>query len=68
MDDLIAALQIFRKYTDSHYPTQCILDTLLVMVDPEIVSDEDKATLEELGFFVDDERPDRFMSLRFGSA
>lgn len=23
---------------------------------------------EELGFFVDDERPDRFMSLRFGSA
>jgi hypothetical protein len=68
MDDLIAALQIFRKYTDADSPLHCEHDTLLVCVDPTLVSDEDRAALDRLGFFVGGEYPDVFTSFRFGSA
>ena len=66
MDDLIEALQIFRKYSDTKYPTNCEHDTLYVDVNPELLSDEDIKKLDDLGFFVDDEL-EVFMSYRFGS-
>ncbi len=65
MDDLIKALQIFRKYTDTKYPTHCEHDVLYIMCDPEKVSAKDKMTLDELGFFVSE---DTFQSFRYGSA
>ena len=67
MKDLIEALQIFAKYTDTHYPTGCEHDELFVFVDPAEVSDEDKRRLEELGFNPR-ERGECFYSFRFGSA
>ena len=64
MKDLIEALTIFAKYTDSYSPTGCEHDTLYVQVDPDQVSEEDKTKLDELGFFVSD---NHFESYRFGS-
>lgn len=66
MEDLIKALQIFLKYGNKKYPTSCEYDILYVDVDPSIVSDKDKKTLDELGFFVDDEN-DCFASFKYGS-
>jgi DNA-binding protein YbaB len=66
MEDLIKALQIFLKYGNKKYPTSCEHDILYVGIDPSIVSDEDKKTLDELGFFVDDEN-DCFASFKYGS-
>lgn len=66
MEDLIKALQIFLKYGNKNYPTFCEHDILYVDVDPSVVSDEDKETLDELGFFVDDEN-DCFASFKYGS-
>ena len=51
MDNLIKALKIFRKYGNPDFPTHCEHDILLVMIDPEKVSDEDKKELDDLGFF-----------------
>jgi hypothetical protein len=68
MDDLIEALQIFKKYKNEKYPTNCSHDVLAIMgVEPDEVSDEDKLRLGKLGFFVDKEE-DVFISFRFGSA
>ena len=67
MEDLIAALQIFLRYTESEYPTNCEHDTLYVMVDPEGVSKEDKSKLAKLGFFVPGDGG-CFVSYRFGSS
>lgn len=66
MEDLIKALQIFLKYSNKKYPTSCEHDVLYVDVDPSIVSDKDKNTLDELGFFVYDEL-DCFASFKYGS-
>ena len=66
MDDLILALQIFRKYGNPYHPTDCTHDELLVDISPELVSDKDIKELEKLGFHVDEEF-DAFMSYRFGS-
>lgn len=65
MERLIAALNIFLKYGNPEYPTHCEHDELTVLIDPALVSDEDKAKLDELGFFADG---DCFKSFRFGSA
>lgn len=67
MDDLIAALTIFRKYTDSLNPTGCDHDVLYVYVDPLDVTDEDLEQLEKLGFFAEED-DEHFYSYRFGSA
>lgn len=65
MNDLIEALQIFLKYGNPEFPTHCEHDELSIhVVAPEDVSAEDIATLDGLGFFVDD---DHFSSFRFGS-
>ena len=70
MKDLITALQIFSKYTDTKYPTHCEHDEMRIMeVDPALVSAEDKVELEKLGFFVSSECGEEFfISYRFGSA
>lgn len=67
MDDLIAALQIFRKYGNPKWPTHCEHDVLTICgISPDDVSKEDKAKLDELGFFVDEEE-ECFCSFHFGS-
>ena len=65
MKDLIEALTIFSKYTDEEYVTCCEHDVLYVIVDPAIVSAEDKARLNALGFIPS--RNDTFLSYRYGS-
>jgi hypothetical protein len=69
IDQLIQALTIFKKYIgDDDFPTHCEHDTLMVMVHTEEeVSEEDRKTLEELGFFFDD-NTESWHSYRFGSA
>jgi hypothetical protein len=66
MKDLIKALTIFAKYTDSKYPTHCEHDILTITsdVDANKVSDEDKLLLAELGFEVES---NLFVSYRYGS-
>ncbi len=66
MEDLIKALNIFLKYGNINYPTYCEHDILNVMVDPNEVSDEDKAALKKLHFFADEFEPN-FISFRYGS-
>lgn len=69
MRDLVEALNIFLKYGDPYSPTHCEHDTLTIMIDPAVVSDEDKARLDKLGFFPGSEYADEvFTSVRFGSA
>ena len=65
MKGLIEALTIFSKYIDEECATSCEHDVLHVVVDPAIVSVDDKARLGELGFIPDDN--DGFMSYRYGS-
>jgi hypothetical protein len=67
--ELIEALMIFSKYMpDSAYsPTHCEHDVLYVMVQPEKVTEEDKARLEKYGFSPDEDL-DNFYSYRYGSA
>ena len=68
MKDLIEALQIFLKYKDERWPTNCSHDLLAIMsVTKDEVSPEDQARLEELGFFWD-EGDGYWGSFRFGSA
>jgi hypothetical protein len=68
MEDLIKALQIFLKYGNPEYPTNCSHDELMICeIAPSEVSDEDKIELDKLGFFVSEE-DDCFKSFRFGSA
>lgn len=72
MEDLIKALLIFQKYImpdyfSYKYPTICEHDTLYVKVDPNDVSEENKSTLAELGFYPSQEVEGCFVSYRFGS-
>lgn len=66
MDDLIKALQIFRKYTDNQYPTACEHDVLYLNCDADLVSEEDKSELSKFGFIPSDEFGG-FMSFKYGS-
>ena len=80
MEDLIKALQILLKYGNPKYPTHCEHDELNICgIDPELISEEDKKTLEELGFLINiegvydeenDFTPDesKIFSFRYGSA
>lgn len=67
MEKLIKALQIFLKYGNPSYPTNCDHDVLWVIISPNIVSEEDLKELDELGFDPDTEN-DCFMSYKYGSA
>jgi len=66
MEELIKALQLFLKYGNPKYPTHCEHDVLTVMIDPAVVSDDDKQKLEEMGFIADNEYG-YFKSFRYGS-
>jgi hypothetical protein len=66
MDDLILALQIFRKYANPEWPTHCEHDILIVDVSPNLLSEEDIEILEELGFHINEDDDD-FYSYKFGS-
>ena len=70
MNDLIEALSIMLKYGNPQSPTHCEHDVLQIHldIDPKKVSDEDRARLDELGFFVSNEGGDQhFRSFRYGS-
>lgn len=67
MDDLIKALNIFRKYGNPSYPTSCEHDVMYVHIEYDKISDEDKEKLTVLGF--EENEPDNgFQSFKFGSA
>ncbi len=66
MEQLIQALQIFQKYNNEDYPTACEHDTLYVNVNPDSVSEDDKVTLERLGFTAND-TDGNFYSHKYGS-
>ncbi|MCW8988352.1 MAG: hypothetical protein OQK75_11865 [Gammaproteobacteria bacterium] len=67
MEDLIKALQIFLKYGNPQWPTNCSHDLMAIMeIDPKDVSKEDTEELERLGFIVMED--EYFGSFRFGSA
>lgn len=66
MDDLIKALTILRKYGNPSYPTQCEHDVLYVFIDYDSVSDEDKETLDGLGFIKNTDGGQGFMSFKYG--
>lgn len=70
MEDLIKALQLLLKYGNPPYPTHCEHDILIICgINPADVSEEDKAELDKLGFFVSTEYGDEcFASYRYGSA
>lgn len=51
MQDLIKALQIFAKYTNTVSPTYCMNAMFCVDVDFNSVSKEDVEELNRLGFF-----------------
>jgi hypothetical protein len=70
MDDLIKALQILRKYGNPEYPTHCEHDILMVVdINPDDVSKEDKRALKKLGFIFGKQfGEDVFYSFKFGSA
>ncbi len=68
MEQLIKALQIFLKYGNPDYPTHCEHDILMIMgIEEDEISDEDKKELDELGFFWSGEY-DCYASFRYGSA
>lgn len=67
LSELIQALEIAKKYGDPDSPTHCEHDELWLIIDPALVSKEDKKKLKGLGFFVSKE--DKcFKSFRYGSA
>jgi hypothetical protein len=70
MDDIIEALNIFRKYMESEYeigyPTHCEHDVLFINCDKKDIPEEDVKRLEELGF-IWMSGDDCWGSFRFGS-
>ena len=71
MDELIEALNIFKRYLNKEdyaytWPTNCYNGEMRVSVHPKNVSDEDELRLQELGF-----QPDyyygNFVSIKYGS-
>lgn len=68
MDDLIQALEIFKKYQNLKWPTHCEHDVMLVVgIQKDEISEEDTKQLDKLGFIWMGEY-DCFGSFRFGSA
>jgi hypothetical protein len=68
MQDLIKALQIFAKYTDTRNPTHCSHDVLAVChVTKDDMTAEDRKAVKALGFLWDND-DEYWYSFRFGSA
>lgn len=56
MENLIEALNIFKKYKNNDDPIMCALRTLMINhVTKKMVSKEDQEKLNELGFEWDDD-------------
>jgi hypothetical protein len=57
MKDFIKALNIFMKYLkdDSSFPFAAEHDIFYVLINQSDVSDDDIDSLDELGFFIDDD-------------
>ena len=67
MEDLIKSLQIFIKYKNERYPTNCDHDSFVVCgIKEDEISDEDKKELERLSFIYDYDYCG-WVSFRFGS-
>jgi len=68
MEDLIKALEIFKKYLKNPNDKiiNCTHDEMGVCLDPDLVSIEDKKILETLGFLAE-ENEGYFFSYRYGS-
>lgn len=57
-DAMLESIQIFRKYASAgteEFPLHPAHDQLYAGPNPEIVSDEDTARLEELGWLVEED-------------
>lgn len=68
MKKLIQALEIFAKYQDLEYPTNCEHDELVIAgITFEEVSEEDRELLDKLDFFWSDEN-EGWTSFKYGSA
>lgn len=68
MDNLIKALQIFKKYRNENRPTICAHDILIITsITEDEISQEDRKTLNDLGFDWD-ENEEYWYSFKFGSA
>lgn len=68
MKDLLEAITIMAKYTDSIHPTNCNHDELRFnTIDSTKVSEEDLRRLEELGFHDDRDDIGGFLSFKYGS-
>ena len=66
MENLIKALQIFLKYQNLDFPTICVHDELIIVgISFDEVSEDDKNSLENLGFLWDS---DCWASTKYGSA
>lgn len=69
MENLVKAFQIFSKYSRDEYPTSCEHDVMYVHVSPSVVSPDDRAELDKLGFYPsEDDDLDNFVSYHYGSA
>ena len=67
MEDLIKALQIFIKYKNERFPTNCTHDSFTVCgITEEEISDEDKIELTKLSFCYDYDYGG-WVSFRFGA-
>ena len=67
MEDLIKALQIFLKYGNPRNPSTCEHDCFYVLINPDVVSEEDIEELSILGFHIDEDGGEGFISYRYGS-
>ncbi len=68
MNELITALQIFAKYSDSSYPTHCEHDVLMITdISEQQMATADVEAVQKLGFFWSEEY-DSWVSYKFGSA
>jgi hypothetical protein len=68
LSELIEGLQIFLKYGDAEWPTHCEHDELWICnVDAEVITQEDRDRLNELGFEYDED-DGSYKSYAFGSA
>jgi hypothetical protein len=66
VDDLIEALGIFRRYSDTKFPTHCEHDVMYVAVPPDNMKPSHIARLKTLGFNITDSG-EMFESTLFGS-
>lgn len=67
MGKFIEILKILMKYGNPEHPFHCEHDVLYIDISPELVSDEDKKTLDDMGVFPDEENGEGFISYKYGS-